>query len=49
MCLEAGGELKGQTSINELLVAMGEQPVEPTSAPDSESSLFDGPQALPGL
>jgi hypothetical protein len=52
MCLGPDGELEGQISINELLVAMGEPPVEPrllTEAPDDASSLLDGPQALPGL
>lgn len=52
MCLGPDGELEGQISINELLVAMGEPPVEPfllTAAPDNASSLFDGPEALPGL
>lgn len=52
MCLGPDGELEGQISINELLVAMGEPPVEPlllTEAPDDASSLFDGPRALPGL
>jgi hypothetical protein len=52
MCTESPGELEGQISINELLVAMGEPPVEPmplTNAPDDASALFDGPQALPGL
>jgi hypothetical protein len=52
MCLGADGELEGQVSINELLVAMGEPPVMPlllTPAPDDASSLFDGHPALPGL
>lgn len=52
MCLGADGELEGQISINELLVAIGEPPVMPlllTPAPDDASSLFDGPPALPGL
>jgi hypothetical protein len=52
MCTEIPGELDGQISINELLIAMGEPPVEPfllTSAPEDASSLFDGPQAPPGL
>lgn len=51
MCLGADGELVGQISINELLVAMGEAPIEPitpVSAPDDASSLTD-PPALPGL
>lgn len=51
MCSGADGELTGQISINELLVAMGEQPVEPiilVPAPDDASSLTD-PPALPGL
>jgi hypothetical protein len=44
--------LDGQISINELLVAMGEPPVEPLvpAEPDDASSLFDGPPPLlPGL
>lgn len=52
MCLGSDGELEGQVSINELLVAMGEPPVVPfplTAAPDDVSSLFDRPEALPGL
>lgn len=52
-CMCSGDdELEGQISINELLLAMGEDPVEPmplTPAPDDASSLFDGPKALPGL
>lgn len=50
MCLGPDGELEGQISINELLVEMGEPPVEPMTltVPD-DASLFDGPQALPGL
>jgi hypothetical protein len=52
MCTEGPGELEGQISINELLVAMGEPPVEPmllTDAPDDASSLFEGPAPRPGL
>lgn len=52
MCTESAGELEGQLSINDLLVSLGEPPVEPwplTAAPDDASSLFDGPPALPGL
>lgn len=51
MCLEAEGELEGQTSINELLLTMGEPPVEASlmSVPDDVSSLFPEPPALPGL
>jgi hypothetical protein len=50
--LGADGQLEGQISIDELLIAMGEQPVEPmvfTAAPDDALALFDGPQPLPGL
>lgn len=52
MCQGTDGELEGQSSINELLVAMGQAPVEPlvlTAAPDDASSLFDGAQTPPGL
>jgi hypothetical protein len=52
MCLGPDGELDGQISINELLVAMGEPPVEPlvpAAVPDDAPSLFDGPPPLPGL
>jgi hypothetical protein len=51
MCTESPGELDGQTSINELLVAMGEPPIEPMPlglAPDDASSLFDAPPLFPG-
>ncbi|WP_427174795.1 hypothetical protein [Arthrobacter sp. 92] len=50
MCCGADGELTGQISINELLIAMGEPPVEPMlpAVPDDASSLT-GPPALPGL
>lgn len=52
MCLGPDGELMGQVSINELLVAMGEDPVENfilTGVPDDISSLSDDPPPLPGL
>ncbi|GAA4035151.1 hypothetical protein GCM10023063_19420 [Arthrobacter methylotrophus] len=50
MCADIPDELEGQISINELLVAMGEPPVEPMTlaAPDDASSLFDMPAAEPG-
>lgn len=51
MCSGADGELTGQISINELLIAMGELPVEPmvlSSAPDDAPLLAEAP-ALPGL
>lgn len=49
MCMGPEGELTGQISINELLVAMGEDPVEPTlvAVPDDASALLDPP--VPGL
>jgi hypothetical protein len=49
---EHPGELAGQMSINELLVAMGEAPVESMLhlvVPDDASSLMEDPPALPGL
>lgn len=52
MCSGTEGELTGQISINELLIAMGEAPVEPivlTPAAPKNSSLFGGPAALPRL
>jgi hypothetical protein len=51
MYLGTDGELTGQISINELLIAMGELPVEPmvlSPAPD-DGSLLAEPPALPGL
>ncbi|WP_457974453.1 hypothetical protein [Arthrobacter sp. D1-17] len=45
-------ELTGQISINELLIAMGEQPVVSMVdliVPDDASSITDEPPALPGL
>lgn len=51
MCLGADGELAGQMSINELLIEMGEEPVEPLTlepAPDDASALTDQ-SVLPGL
>lgn len=49
---EHPGELAGQMSINELLVAMGEAPVESMLhlvVPDDASSLMEDPPTLPGL
>lgn len=51
MCSGADGELTGQISINELLIAMGEAPIEPlppVPAPPGPSSPSE-PPALPGL
>lgn len=52
MAEERPGELTGQISINELLIAMGEAPVVSMidlTVPDDASSLTDGPPTLPGL
>lgn len=51
MCIGPDGELEGQISINELLLEMGEPPVESVTltVPDDASSLFEGPPALPDL
>lgn len=49
---ERPGELTGQISINELLIAMGEEPVVSMMdlvVPDDASSITDEPPALPGL
>ncbi|MFF2318710.1 hypothetical protein ACFVTE_20885 [Arthrobacter sp. NPDC058097] len=49
---EQPGELAGQMSINELLVAMGEAPVVSMLdlvVPDDASSLTEDPPTLPGL
>ena len=49
---EHPGELAGQMSINELLVEMGEAPVESMLdlvVPDDASSLTEDPPPLPGL
>lgn len=49
---EHPGELAGQMSINELLIAMGEAPVESMLhlvVPDDASSLMEDPPTLPGL
>jgi hypothetical protein len=49
---EHPGELTGQISINELLIAMGEEPVISMldlTVPDDASSLADGQPTLPGL
>jgi hypothetical protein len=49
---EHPGELAGQMSINELLVAMGEAPVVSMLdlvVPDDASSLMEDPPTLPGL
>ncbi|MFC9332796.1 MULTISPECIES: hypothetical protein [Arthrobacter] len=49
---EHPGELAGQMSINELLVAMGEAPVESMLdlvVPDDASALTEDPPPLPGL
>lgn len=49
---EHPGELTGQISINELLIAMGEEPVVSLidlTVPDDASSLTDAPPTLPGL
>ena len=46
------GELTGQISINELLIAMGEEPVMSMidlTVPDDASSLTDDQPTLPGL
>lgn len=50
MCSVADGELEGQISINDLLVAMGEAPVEPiipAPAPDDAPTLR-GRRRCPG-
>lgn len=54
LCMEEEhpGELEGQMSINELLVAMGEAPVVSMLdlvVPDDASSLMEDPPPLPGL
>jgi hypothetical protein len=51
MCLGADRELTGQISINELLIAMGELPVEPMvlSPAADDASLLAEPPSLPGL
>jgi hypothetical protein len=44
--------IEGQTSINELLVAMGERPVEhvmPQDAPDDAADLCADGSMLPGF
>ena len=49
---EHPGELTGQISINELLIAMGEEPVVSMMdlvVPDDASSITDEPPTLPGL
>ena len=49
---EHPGELTGQISINELLIAMGEEPVVSMldlTVPDDASSLTDSQPTLPGL
>ncbi|MFJ5693175.1 hypothetical protein ACIP9X_04890 [Arthrobacter sp. NPDC093125] len=49
---EHTGELTGQISINELLIAMGEEPVVSMMdlvVPDDASSITDEPPTLPGL
>jgi hypothetical protein len=49
---EHTGELTGQMSINELLIAMGEEPVVSMTdlvVPDDASSITDKPPTLPGL
>jgi hypothetical protein len=49
---EHPGELTGQISINELLIAMGEEPVVSMMdlvVPDDVSSITDEPPTLPGL
>lgn len=51
MCLGADGELEGQVSLNELLVAMGELPIgPPVPAPVLENAAAPAePPELPGL
>jgi hypothetical protein len=52
MSEERPGELTGQISINELLIAMGEEPVISMidlTVPDDASSLTGGQPTLPGL
>ncbi|WP_230116855.1 hypothetical protein [Arthrobacter sp. Bi83] len=52
MSAERAGELTGQISINELLIAMGEEPVMSMidlTVPDDASSLTDDQPTLPGL
>lgn len=52
MSEERPGELTGQISINELLIAMGEEPVMSMidlTVPDDASSLTDDQPTLPGL
>jgi hypothetical protein len=49
---EHTGELTGQISINELLIAMGEEPVVSMMdlvVPDDASSITEEPPTLPGL
>lgn len=50
MCTGLEGELTGQISINELLIAMGEDPVDAAlhAAADDAPALLD-PPPLPGL
>lgn len=52
MDFELPEEIQGQTSINELLVAMGEPPVENfilSDAPDDAAELFADAPTLPGF
>jgi hypothetical protein len=52
MDFEIPEEIEGQTSINELLIEMGEPPVENFvlhAAPDDASELFGDAPMLPGL
>jgi hypothetical protein len=52
MSEERSGELTGQISINELLIAMGEEPVISMldlTVPNDASSLTDDQPTLPGL
>lgn len=43
MCLGPDGELEGQISINELLIAMGEPPVESLVTDEEDRSLQSAP------
>lgn len=52
MDFEIPGEIEGQTSIDELLIEMGEPPVENfvlPAVPDDASELFGNTPMLPGL
>ncbi|MBG0738911.1 hypothetical protein IV500_05675 [Paeniglutamicibacter antarcticus] len=52
MCLDPDNELEGQVSINELLIAMGEAPIEPIlrdQITDEATPFVYVASALPGL